>query len=213
MSTVLQALQQLEGKLAPADATAWTAEDRRWRWWTAGGVAAGILMVGIAAVVFFSSHSGPAPVARVPTAPAPVAPPVALAPSPPPPVSARGVPKLPTAVPVVKPAPPRPAAPPVPREPAATTAAPPVQVQAPQPAVTPRRTEPVRAGNEPRIQVGAIRYSQAPPERTVALAIDGGTPLTLHQGESTGDLEVQLILPDGVYVRRGGHVWMVSADR
>ncbi|TMB53335.1 MAG: hypothetical protein E6J56_13610 [Deltaproteobacteria bacterium] len=82
------------------------------------------------------------------------------------------------------------------------------------PAATPRRTEPaVRAGNEPRIQVGAIRYSQAPPERTVTLAIDGGTPLTLHQGESTGDLEVQLILPDGVYVRRGGHVWMVSADR
>ena len=213
MSTVLQALQQLEGKLAPADATAWTAEDRRWRWWTAGGVAAGILMVGIAAVVVFSSHSGPAPVARVPTAPVPVAPSVALAPPPPPPVSARGVPKLPTAVPVVKPAPPRPAAAPVPREPAATTAAPPVQVQAPQPAVTPRRTEPVRAGNEPRIQVGAIRYSQAPPERTVTLAIDGGTPLTLHQGESTGDLEVQLILPDGVYVRRGGHVWMVSADR
>ena len=100
----------------------------------------------------------------------------------------------------------------MPREPAATTAAPPVQ--APPPAATPRRTEPaVRAGNEPRIQVGAIRYSQAPPERTVTLAIDGGTPLTLHQGESTGDLEVQLILPDGVYVRRGGHVWMVSADR
>ena len=137
---------------------------------------------------------------------------VALAPPPPPPVSARGVPKLPTPVPVVKPPPPRPAAAPVPREPAATTAAPPVQ--APPPAATPRRTEPaVRAGNEPRIQVGAIRYSQAPPERTVTLAIDGGTPLTLHQGESTGDLEVQLILPDGVYVRRGGHVWMVSADR
>ena len=212
MSTVLQALQELEGKIAPADATAWTAEDRRWRWGTAGGVAAGILVVGIAAVVFFSSHSGPAPVARVPTAPAPVAPPVALAPPPPPPVSARGVPKLPTPVPVVKSAPPRPAAAPVPREPAATTAAPPVQ--APPPAATPRRTEPaVRAGNEPRIQVGAIRYSQAPPERTVTLAIDGGTPLTLHQGESTGDLEVQLILPDGVYVRRGGHVWMVSADR
>src|SRR5205807_1216217 len=129
VSTVLQALQELEGKIAPADATAWTAEDLRWRWWTAGGVAAGILMVGIAAVVFFSSHSGPAPVARVPTAPAPVAPPVALAlaPPPPPPVSARGVPKLPTPVPVVKPPPPRPAAAPVPREPAATTAAPPVQ--------------------------------------------------------------------------------------
>src|SRR5207253_572446 len=80
-----------------------------------------------AAGVFFSSHSAPAPVARVPTAPVPVAPPVALAPPPPPPVSARGVPKLPTPVPVVRSAPPRPAAAPVPREPAATTAAPPVQ--------------------------------------------------------------------------------------
>ena len=40
MSTVLQALQELEGKIAPADATAWTAEDLRWRWGTAGGVAA-----------------------------------------------------------------------------------------------------------------------------------------------------------------------------
>ena len=60
--------------------------------------------------------------------------------------------------------------------------------------------------------MSGIRYSSSPTERAVTLEVDGGSPVTLHQGESAGELEVQLILPDGVYVRRGGHVWMVSAD-
>jgi len=82
------------------------------------------------------------------------------------------------------------------------------------PAPNPGRPETAaRSSAEPRIQVHGIRYASSAPERVVTLAVDGSAPITLHQGESTGDLEIQLILPDAVYVRRGGHVWMVSRDR
>ena len=40
MSTILQALRELEGKIAPAEATVWTAEDRRW-WWLGAAVEIG----------------------------------------------------------------------------------------------------------------------------------------------------------------------------
>ena len=196
MSTVLQALRELEGKIAPADVAAYTAEDRRWIRWAAVGVVTAVIVIAtIVGVALFSRRPAP-PLAAPVAAPRAVPPPAAVMPAPPAPPVARGAPKLPTPVPVRKPAPPPPAA--------APAAVPPT------PAV-PHRAEPPRSGTEPRIQIAGIRYSDAPTERTVMLAIDGDPPLTLHQGESTGDLEVQLILPDAIYVQRGGRVWMVSA--
>ena len=70
MSTILQALRELEGKIAPAEVAAWTAEDRRW-WWAGAAVAGGATLAVIAGAAFFFLHRGP-------TAPAPaveVAPP------------------------------------------------------------------------------------------------------------------------------------------
>lgn len=47
-------------------------------------------------------------------------------------------------------------------------------------------------------------------ERTVALAINGAKAVTLRQGESAGGYEVQLILPDAVYLRHGGNVFALD---
>ena len=45
------------------------------------------------------------------------------------------------------------------------------------------------------------------------LAIDGAAPVRLRQGEAVGGIEVQLILPGAVYVRRGGDVFAVGDVR
>ena len=209
MSTILQALRELEGKIAPEDAAAWTAEDRRWRWGLAAVAGVTILAAGAGAAFFFMRHDAPTPpvaqvVPQAPTA-APVAKAVPQVPTPP--SAATAPPQRPVAAPVPAPAPAE-------RRSRAATSPPPaapVRPAAPAPSVA-RPEPPLRSAGEPRIQVRGIRYSSSPTERAVTLEVDGGSPVTLHQGESAGELEVQLILPDGVYVRRGGHVWMVSAD-
>lgn len=60
------------------------------------------------------------------------------------------------------------------------------------------------------VRVLSIAYSPDVAERTAALRIDGQT-VTLHQGESASGLEVQLILPRSVYLRRGGDIFAVDA--
>ena len=45
----------------------------------------------------------------------------------------------------------------------------------------------------------------------MALAIDGGGLQTLHEGESTGGLQVVRILPDRVDVRWEGEAFTVRA--
>jgi hypothetical protein len=60
------------------------------------------------------------------------------------------------------------------------------------------------------VRVRSIGYSPAEGKRTVTLAVDGGNAVTLHQGESAGGVEVQLILPEAVYVRRGADVFALG---
>ena len=222
MSTILQALRELEGKIAPPEVTAWTAEDRRW-WWLGAAVAGAAILIAVAGAAFFFMHGraaappgAPAPVAEaVPPAlaAAPALKPVPQVPAPP---VATPVPQAPTP-PVANVVPQRPAAPPVatvvPSRPMAVPTPAPSPLPAPPAPNAARPETAARSSGEPRVQVSGIRYASSAPERVVTLAVDGGSPVTLHQGESTGDLEVQLILPDAVYVRRGGHVWMVSRDR
>ncbi len=62
------------------------------------------------------------------------------------------------------------------------------------------------------IRVQSIRYTPDSTKRTATLWI-GGTATTLHEGESARDVEVQLILPDMVYVRRGGSVFAIAGSR
>jgi hypothetical protein len=66
---------------------------------------------------------------------------------------------------------------------------------------------------ESTLRVESIRYTEAPGERTVALAIDGAPSVSLRQGESAGGVEVQLILPGAVYVRRGPDVFALGTIR
>ena len=248
MSTILQALRELEGKIAPAEVAAWAAEQRRWRW-VGAALAGGAVVAVIGGVAFFFLHRGNSAPPRAPAVAVEAAPPSLTAPLEARPVPQPAMPPVAKVVPparmppvakvvpaptppVAKPVGPRPEAPPaaavvVPQatvapspppadEPAGAVVTSPLPAPARPAAPVPNPDRPagaVRSSGEPRIQVHGIRYSSTAPERVVTLAVDGGTPITLHQGESMGDLEIQLILPDAVYVRQGGRVWMVSRDR
>jgi hypothetical protein len=63
------------------------------------------------------------------------------------------------------------------------------------------------------VHLESIRYGAGPMERAATLTIDGATPVTLRQGESAGDVEVQLVLPRAVYVRRGGEIFALGELR
>jgi hypothetical protein len=63
------------------------------------------------------------------------------------------------------------------------------------------------------VRVQSIGYSPAEGKRTVTLAVDGASAVTLHQGESAGGVEVQLIMPEAVYVRRGADVFALGVVR
>jgi len=58
----------------------------------------------------------------------------------------------------------------------------------------------------------SIAYSLDVMHRAATLRIEG-RPVTLHQGESASGLEVQLILPDSVYLRSGGEIFAVDVGR
>jgi hypothetical protein len=60
------------------------------------------------------------------------------------------------------------------------------------------------------IDIDAIEYSPDTAQRAVRLRIDD-TVVRLRERESARGLEVQSIQPNGVYVRRGGDVFMLSA--
>jgi hypothetical protein len=57
-----------------------------------------------------------------------------------------------------------------------------------------------------------VRYGESRSERTATLRIDGN-PLVLHEGESAEGIELQLVTPNGAYVRRGGEVLMLAPSR
>jgi hypothetical protein len=122
--------------------------------------------------------------------PAPLAPPVAAAPAPPAPITE--APKNPPNPP------PRVASQP-------TAPAPPGAVHA-SPGETVLSRPPAGA---PRVQLSFLVYSQTPERRSVVLAIDGGSLVTLHEGETAVGLEVARILPDRVHLRMGGQVFAV----
>ena len=81
----------------------------------------------------------------------------------------------------------------------------------PQSPAAPVDREASRSGDL-RVQVTSIAYSPNVAERSATLRI-GGQAVRLHQGESASGLEVQLILPDSVYLRRGGDIFAVDARR
>jgi hypothetical protein len=61
------------------------------------------------------------------------------------------------------------------------------------------------------VRLSFLLFSPSPERRSVALAIDGGGLQTLHEGESTGGLQVVRILPDRVDLRWEGESFTVRA--
>jgi len=199
VSTILAALRERDGRGTPGagepiewrDDAAWM----RWRW----PVAAIVCLVAIGAILH--------PLRRKPPPPPPSSVATSIVvqqpvrPAPPPPRNVEEPPRArverwkPTA-----------AAPPPPSRvaaDAASTAAPITSTFAGAPDTPAEST----------LRVEAIRYTEAPGERTVALAIDGAPSVSLRQGESMGGVEVQLILPGAVYLRRGPDVFALGTVR
>ena len=198
MSTILEALRERDGHGTPGagEPIAWREDPAwmRWRW----PAAAIVGLVALGAILHPLRWKPPPPspssVATSIVVQQPVRPP------PPPP---RNVEEPPRArVERWKPT----AAPPPPSSVAADAAS------------TAAPTAPMLAGAsdtpaESTLRVESIRYAEAPGERTVALAIDGAPSVSLRQGESAGGVEVQLILPGAVYVRRGPDVFALGTVR
>ncbi len=69
-----------------------------------------------------------------------------------------------------------------------------------------------RAASGSAITVSAITYSADASERTAALRIDGEIR-RVRQGDSLHGVDVQLITPHTVYLRRGGEIFAVDPER
>jgi hypothetical protein len=74
-------------------------------------------------------------------------------------------------------------------------------------AVQPSESRPSRPARQ--VEVEAIHYSGVVSQRSATMRLNGRR-VTLGQRESSDGVEVQLITPDGVYVQRGGDVFLVT---
>ncbi len=57
-----------------------------------------------------------------------------------------------------------------------------------------------------------VHYSEGRSERTATLRIDGSA-IVIHEGETAQGIELQLVTPEGAYVRRGSEVLMLAPSR
>ena len=210
MSSILEALRELEASKAPAapGTSPWTEERSRSRSALETlGIVAGGLAVGAAAFALVIWFAGSA--FRDPAEPPSGAPPgISASPAAPSPQAAE-----PAAEPGAPPAwlghaePPRarvaPGASPSERMPSMSRAA-------QEPAPSPGAASP--ASDDSIVVVSSISYSPDSRRRSVTLRV-GGTLATLREGQSMHGVEVQLILRDAVYVRRGGEVVVLEPER
>ncbi len=210
MSSILEALRELEASKAPAapGTSPWTEERSRSRSALETlGIVAGGLAVGAAAFALVIWFAGSA--FRDPAEPPSSAPPgISASPAAPSPQAAE-----PAAEPGAPPAwlghaePPRarvaPGASPSERMPSMSRAA-------QEPAPSPGAASP--AQDDSIVAVSSISYSPDSRRRSVTMRV-GGTLATLREGQSMHGVEVQLILRDSVYVRRGGEVVVLEPER
>ena len=210
MSSILEALRELEASKGPAapGTSPWTEERSRSRSALETlGIVAGGLAVGAAAFALVIWFAGSA--FRDPAEPPSGAPPgISASPAAPSPQAAE-----PAAEPGAPPAwlghaePPRarvaPGASPSERMPSMSRAA-------QEPAPSPGAASP--AQDDSIVAVSSISYSPDSRRRSVTMRV-GGTLATLREGQSMHGVEVQLILRDAVYVRRGGEVVVLEPER
>lgn len=213
MSTILEAMRERAADAGPP--MAWRDDRRwtRWRWPTVAVAATSAVVLGL-----LVRRSSP-PADPEPAPAAAMAPPFATAPALDTAPTTRPAPVAPTRE---VDEPPRgrverwrPAGPPPLASnavaPRGTPAAPLAPIDAPVPEYP---ASPSRESGVPSVvELEGIRHAEAPGQRSVMLAIDGAAPVRLRQGEAAGGIEVQLILPDAVYVRRGGDVFAVGEVR
>ena len=221
MTTILKAQQELERRDRPfvRSGVSSKQDDRRPRWGVLGvsllallGATIGVasLMRGRAAPSAKSQDTSAAARRPVLVAPEPAV--QKVAPPEPPPVA----PQTSTAkedMPNGRAAKPQPAAPPRARqsatlkENAATWQAKPSRkAPPPEPAADKYPLVP----SQPRVQLKAIAYAENASDSTATLRINGARAVTMHEGDSMGGVEVQLILPDTVYLHYGGNVFTIS---
>lgn len=81
------------------------------------------------------------------------------------------------------------------------------------PAEKPARQRSTQTSGTGRVAVVGIEYSANPTERVATLRLDDETVVRLHERESARGVEVQLIQSDGIYVKRGGEVFMLAVSR
>jgi len=210
VSSILEALRELEASKGPAapGTSPWTEERSRSRSALETlGIVAGGLAVGAAAFALVIWFAGSA--FRDPAEPPSGAPPgISASPAAPSPQAAE-----PAAEPGAPPAwlgraePPRarvaPGASPSERMPSMSRAA-------QEPAPSPGAASP--AQDDSIVAVSSISYSPDSRRRSVTMRV-GGTLATLREGQSMHGVEVQLILRDAVYVRRGGEVVVLEPER
>jgi len=211
VSSILEALRELEASKAPAapGTGTWTEEPSRSRsaletlGIVAGGLAIGaaafalvIWLAGPAVKGVTESPGGAAPGsdAARPPAPAPQASEPAAGSAAPPAWLGRAEPPRARVAPGASPSESIPAASRAPQAPAQ-----------PSGAASPAQDDSV-------VAVSAISYSPDVGRRSVTMRV-GGTLVTLREGQSTHGVEVQLILPGSVYVRRGAEITVLEPER
>jgi len=211
VSSILEALRELEASKSPATpgTVDWTDEGIRSRTSleTFGIIGAGLLLGAMVflLVVWLSAPSAPAPAepAAVLPGPSAVPPPAALEQS-----------TGPATVPGAPPAWLERAAPPHAR--VAPDASPSErELSAPSTASATVR-QPARPGaisaTPADVAVTSISYSADGRRRSVTMRVDGQLA-TLREGQSAHGVEVQLILPAEVYVRRGADIVVLEPER
>lgn len=222
MSSILDALEKLESRRSAGDAPEPPRRARRRTIPLLAGAAVVAFATGIAVTaMLMRSAEEPVEVAARTTAPekppaVEAAPPPATNP-PTPPAPARAI-EQPWGEVVAPPAPRGFTSEPLPERAAPERAAPlpPRERRAPTElaAVPPPTTPPPaakRPEGAPAVQVSFLVFSSVPARRTVALKVEGGGLVTLHEGESTNGLSVVEILPDGVDLDWQGQVYTVHA--
>ena len=230
MSSILDALEKVEAAERWKPDTVAPRPERRSKLRLAS-FAVGVAFAagaGVAALVLRSPQRSVAPEpARVaPAAPAPEvadapalpAPPAAISATPPPaapavpPPTAAGAAPPPAAVATPAPPLPRvaPSTPDAPRPSEPAAAAPVAPAEEPRApvvaAVEPRNDN--RPVARPAVRLSFLVYSPSAERRSVVLTMEG-TLVTLHEGESAGNVEVARILPDAVELRYEGRLFTV----
>ena len=61
------------------------------------------------------------------------------------------------------------------------------------------------------MHVSFLAYSSIPERRSVALNLEDGTLVMLHEGEGAADFVLARIFPDHVELRQGGRLFTVHA--